>query len=294
MALCFLCTTLPIIGLPAAVLLPFPCIYYSIKFGRPAGYAIVALMLTMMVVLDRSGMLLYLLLSVTFSLSLPEFLMRGIASSRSILYSVAFNAVIIAIFAVIYAQYINADIDGQIGKVLHATTNQLNEMSRQSGISGDDQKTLGAAFAQTEALFLKIYPALILISLGIVAACNLLLLQRLSASLGKELSLCRFSNYRNPDLLVWLFILPGFALLTENAIVDRIAMNIMAVTVFLYLVQGIAIVTWFSRKLAIPRFVTMLFYVLLLFQPILTAAVAAFGLFDLWADFRVPKKTTNL
>lgn len=293
-ALYFLSTALPVIGLPAGVLLPFPCIYYSIKFGRKAGYVIVALMLSVLAVVDRSGMLLYLLQSVTCSLLLPEFLLRGKTGSRAILYSVAITAAIIALFAVIYAYFFTADIDGQVGKVLHAAISQMGETYRQSGMSGDDQKVLGGALAETEAIFVKIYPALILISLGIGSVCNLLLLRRLSGSLGKELSLGRFSDYRNPDLLVWLLILPGFALLAENDIVSRAAMNIMAVTIFLYLVQGTAIVTWFSRKLAIPRFVTILFYALLLLQPIFTAAVAAFGLFDLWADFRAPKKTTNL
>lgn len=294
MTLYLLFTALPVIGLPAGVLLPFPCIYYSIKFGRQAGYAIVALMLFLLAVLDRAGLILYLLQSVPCSLLLPEFLLRGKAGARSILYSVAINAGIIALFAALSMLFLDGDLDAEIGKVLRASLNQASEMYRQSGVAGDDLKVLDLALTQTQELIQKFYPALSLILLGIGAGFNLLLLRRLSGSLGKELSLGSFSGYRNSDFLVWLFILPGFALLTENAIVDRIAMNIMAVTVFLYLVQGAAIVTWFSRKLSIPRFVMMLFYVLLLFQPIFAAAVAAFGLFDLWADFRAPKKNTNL
>jgi len=294
LTLYLLFTALPVIGLPAGVLLPFPCIYYSLKFGRQVGYAIVALMLFSLAVLDRAGMILYLLQGVTCSLLLPEFLLRGKTSTRSILYSVAINAGIIALFAALSMLFFNVDIDGDISKVLRASLNQVSEMYRQSGISGDDLKVLDLALAQTQELVQKFYPALSLILLGTGAGFNLLLLRRLSGSLGKELSLGSFSSYRNSDFLVWLFIFPGFALLTENAIVGRIAMNIMAVTVFLYLVQGAAIATWFSRKLAIPRFVTMLFYVLLLFQPLFAAAVAAFGMFDMWADFRAPKKTSNL
>ena len=293
-ALFFLYTTVPILGVPAGILIPLPCIYFSIKWGRITGLAVVLLMLCTMTLIDLRAMFLYLLQSVPCSLLLPEFLLRKKGGAGAVLNTVVAHSLILLAAAVLFGIFVSADIDGLARGFIQGEAAQVREMYRQVGVSGEELAGLETALSQVESLAVRLYPALIVIGIALTAGLNLLVLQRFRASLGRELSLGRLSDFKNPDFVVWILIISGFALLTDNPFIDRVALNLLTVVVFLYVAQGVAVVLWFFRKLALPRFVTVLFCLLLLLQPILAVIAAALGLFDLWADFRTPKKNTNL
>jgi hypothetical protein len=53
-----------------------------------------------------------------------------------------------------------------------------------------------------------------------------------------------------------------------------------------YLLAGLAIVSFFLKKSPLPTGFRYLFYFLIFAQQIATLLVVAAGLFDLWADFR--------
>jgi hypothetical protein len=59
-------------------------------------------------------------------------------------------------------------------------------------------------------------------------------------------------------------------------------------------VQGFAVISHFFRKYAVPKFFKLFGWLLLIFQPFMVLVVAALGIFDLWGDFRSPKKQENL
>ncbi|MDD5524767.1 MAG: DUF2232 domain-containing protein, partial [Smithella sp.] len=62
--------------------------------------------------------------------------------------------------------------------------------------------------------------------------------------------------------------------------------NIFLVTSFIYLLQGLAIVSFFFQKKNVPFFFRYLFYFLIAVQQILMIPIVAIGLFDIWIDFR--------
>jgi uncharacterized protein YybS (DUF2232 family) len=55
---------------------------------------------------------------------------------------------------------------------------------------------------------------------------------------------------------------------------------------FVYLLQGLGIMTFYLNRTSMPSIFRSLAYLFLLIQPLLLLGVAAFGLFDLWFDFR--------
>jgi len=289
--LVFLYTALPVVGLPAGVLTPFPCMFYSITFGRKVGYAIVVIVASTLAVLDRSALLIYLVQCVVCSLLLPELLLRGKGAYRSVGYAVATNAMIVLLYVIMLGQLQSVDMDGQMRVLAHDAMGQVSEAYRQSGVSGSDLQGLEAVLAWTEDLLVTIYPSLFFVFLVICAGCNLLLLQRVAGFPGKTPLLVGIASFRNPDALVWLLIVSGFALLAHVAMVDRIALNLLSVLSFLYLLQGIAVILWLALRYSLPRFLMVIFFVILLIQPIFAVLVASIGLMDLWAEFRAPKKT---
>ncbi len=291
MALFLLYRTIPILGAFAGIFIPLPCVYYSLKYPRVTGYAIVLLLVLLLSLLDTSSVLQYLMLSVTCSLFLPEFLGRGKGSFRALFYTVGLNAVLVVGLTILAVVLFNVDVDGHMRKTIHDAMSQAGEAYRQSGLSGQELQGLEDGLRMTEKFFVRIYPSFLLIFLAVLVGSNIIMLQRLSGLLGKEISFDTFSRYRNPDFLVWLVIVAGFTLLTDSTVLTSIALNVLVVLYCLYFVQGLAVGNWFAKKLKISRVLRVIFYALMALQPLLTVVVALIGLSDLWADYRAPKKT---
>jgi len=65
-----------------------------------------------------------------------------------------------------------------------------------------------------------------------------------------------------------------------------VGMNLLIVTGLIYLFQGFAIAAFFFRQKQVPKMFRLLFYGLILVQQYMLIVLIAFGLFDLWVDFR--------
>jgi uncharacterized protein YybS (DUF2232 family) len=293
-ALFLLYTTIPFIGAFAGILVPFPCIYYTVKYSRVVSYAIVSLMILSLAFLNQNSLLPYLFLAGTCSILLPEFLLRGRSVTRTLILTVGLNTSLVAGLTVVAVLLFNINIDEQLRRIIHDAMYQVGETYRQSGLSGKELEGLNEGLKLLESAFVRLYPSCIVILLAVVAGLNLLLLKRVSDSLGKKISFGNFLQYRNPDPLIWLLILAGFSLLAGIPVLTSIALNVLFLLYFLYFVQGLAICCWIAQKKSFPRVLQVLFYVLLAVQPLLSAIVAVFGLADLWACFRSQKINENL
>jgi uncharacterized protein YybS (DUF2232 family) len=130
--------------------------------------------------------------------------------------------------------------------------------------------------------------------LVVIAACNLALLKKTTATTAPNLPVGEFGTFKNPDLLVWILIASGVAQLLPVSQISNPALNILLVMLFLYFVQGMAVVSALITKHSVSAFLRIIFYFMLIIQPYLLALVAGIGLFDLWVDFRTPKTQENL
>jgi uncharacterized protein YybS (DUF2232 family) len=285
----------PLVGMIPGILAPFPAIYYSLKRGRVIGAAIVLITTVVLVVLaDFAAILLYLLQCGVISLALPGFLSSGRGGARSIAYSVAIALSVILLMAGIYGATQGGDMHAQVLKGIQSSLSQTSALYERAGVKGEDLKTLQQGMAEAGTLIGRIYPALVVVSLVLVAGVNLLILKKTSARLPLPLPVGEFIWFKNPEQLVWVLILAGFALLVQNRILTTAALNVLVVTLALYFIQGMAIISQFYTRFTVPRFVRYLFYLVLALQPYLAIMVATLGIFDLWGNFRTPKSHKNL
>ena len=86
----------------------------------------------------------------------------------------------------------------------------------------------------------------------------------------------------------------AMAVLADNTIITTPAINVLAVIVVLYFLQGLAVLSTVIARQSIAGVLRAGLYIMLLLQPYLAALVAAIGIFDLWGDFRTPRKQENL
>ena len=287
--------SLPLAGFLPGLFTPLPGMYYILKSGKSAGLAIV-LITTALLAMTAEPLvpLLYLAQSGLISLTLPFFLGKGWGAARAIAFSVGTVSVVLLLAAAIFWLVRGTDPHTAILKGIGASISQTTAIYEKSGLKGDELQALQQGVKEAGDLIARIYPALTLVGLAAIAGLNLLALQRLAARLGSLPTIGDFRKFKNPDHLIWFLIAAGFALLLKDIYVLSAAMNVLVVTVSLYFLQGLAIVIHFFDWFKVGRLFRVIFYVLLTVQPYLAIAVALFGIFDLWGNFRTPKRQENL
>ena len=287
---------LPVIGMIPGMFAAAPGVYYTLKHGRKTGITLVAVSSALLAaVADPSAVVIYLLQAGIMSLALPEFLIRLKGGARSVVYTVAVNLTCILAAAGIFSLVTGTDLHAKVTQGVQASIAQTVALYQKAGVTGDELKVLQDSMRQAGELIVTIYPALITVVLGLVATMNLMMLSLVALRLGQPFNLVGdFRQYRNPEPLVWVLIAAGFGMLVPQELVFHASRNLLIVAATFYAVQGFAVISHFFKKYAVPKFVRFIGCLLLIFQPFMVLAVAVLGIFDLWGDFRSPKKQENL
>jgi uncharacterized protein YybS (DUF2232 family) len=283
---------LPLVGLIPGVFTPLPAMFYTLKSGRGVGIAIVIATASLLIAIAGPVItLFYLIQGGLISVALPHFLLKGHGGIRSVVSSVAVGFSALLLVAVIAWQYYGLDVHQVVLKWIDTGISQTTPLYEKSGLKEEE---ILALKQEAKQVIGRIYPALAIILLGAIAGLNLQAFRRMAAKLGRPFALAELSNFRNPDHLVWFVIIPGFALLINNAGVVTAALNILVVTLSLYFIQGLAVILSLFERHSVPGFIRVTFYVLLALQPFMAAGLAALGVFDLWGNFRTPRQHKNL
>lgn len=286
--------SLPLFGMIPGVLAPTAGLYYFLKRGRTAGYGIVIVSAALLLLHDHVSVVIFLLQCGVMTLALGEFLNRNLGGARSIVYSVAVNVTVVIAAAAVFGLMTGSNLHLQVVKGINSSITQSAAIYGKAGVTGEDLANLKKAMEDAGAIIIRIYPALITIGLVAMAGLNLLLLRVLAVRYALPLQLGDFKRFRNPDQLIWILIVAGFAMLLNNSMISLPALNLLVVTASAYFIQGMAVIVHSFERFAVPFFIRFLFYLLLSLQPFLSAVVAALGIFDLWGDFRHPKNKENL
>jgi uncharacterized protein YybS (DUF2232 family) len=94
------------------------------------------------------------------------------------------------------------------------------------------------------------------------------------------------AHWQAPEPCVWALIAGGIAAFLPFPMLQSVGFNAVLLVGLIYLVQGLAILSFYLNKASLPPLFRGLAYLFLMIQPLLLVGVAAFGLFDLWFNFR--------
>jgi uncharacterized protein YybS (DUF2232 family) len=135
--------------------------------------------------------------------------------------------------------------------------------------------------------FTQIFPSLIIITSTLIIWANFLLGKRILGKAGITWpKFTELTRWKSPELIIWIFIISGGLFFVPNKDINFFSLNIFLVTCFIYLLQGLAIVSFFFQNKNVPLFFRYLFYFFIAVQQILMIPIIAVGLFDIWIDFR--------
>ena len=286
---------IPPAGIFSGLLAPFPAAYYRFRHGRWTGIIIVlGATAAMTAYFGLSAGTFYLVQCGLIALMLPELLLRGFSATRSIVWTTTASVVLLTAAVVFFSLTRGQNVHQMAVTEIQKSVAQAVAIYENSGVKGEELAVLKQTMSTAADLVIRMYPALVAITLIGMVGCNLALLRRFTAGMGFSLNISAFSAYRNPDTLVWGLIAAGFALLADNTIITTPAINVLAVIVVLYFLQGLAVLSTVIARQSIAGVLRAGLYIMLLLQPYLAALVAAIGIFDLWGDFRTPRKQENL
>ncbi|MDD2309074.1 MAG: YybS family protein [Desulfuromonadaceae bacterium] len=285
----------PPLGIFSGVLAPFPAAYNRLVHGRIPSLIVIlgaATAITALFGVFAGG--LYLGMCGMIGFFMPELLLRGVSASRALFWTTAANLLIFTFSFIAYSAVSGINLQGLISTEISDSLKQASALYEKGGVTGEELELVKRSMSTAADLLQRLYPALVTTMLIVIAGCNLVLLRKTTEKTAVNLNIGNFITFRNPDMLVWILIAAGSALLLPVPTITTPALNILLIVIMLYFCQGMAVISALITKYSVSALLRILLYVMLIIQPYLLALVACIGLFDLWVDFRTPKTQENL
>ncbi len=277
---------IPIAGSVAMLFAPAPILIFAVGRIHPMIRTIVSIWLAAALVLVAAGPIAGLAYLATFGLATG--MMAYMVERRQ-----PFELIVLVTAAVMVA------VGTALALALAGSPDTLLATLHQALNAGMDRgRNLYKVFgmesgipAETQAaivnMTIRLGPALAAISAALTALVNLSLFwrwvgkQRLTYQLFGDLA-----KWSTPEWLIWVFLATGFALFIPVPALGTIALDAFLCVAAVYFCQGLAIMAFYFKMLAMPGVARAAVYLIAGIQPVLAALVCAVGVFDLWVDFR--------
>ena len=279
----------PILGFLCTIGIPLPTLVYRAKLGRKHGALVPVVSLALLVVMlgGVSLDILYFLELLLIGYVLYEAYEQRISVEKTIGYTcftvLLAGSIVLLFFSATSDNGIISLISGYVRKNLEATLTLYQEM----GMPADNVELVRESIEQIQYVFIRILPALAVISTMMVAWSSLLL----SRPLLKRMNLffpdfAPLNLWKAPEPLVWGVIGCGMMLMIPSNEVKLAGINALLILMTIYFFQGIAIISFFFDKKRIPRILRIFLYALVALQQILLLLIIGIGFFDTWLNFR--------
>ena len=287
----FLVALAPYVGAVGLIFVPLPILYYYSKHGRTKGLIILSFSLLITFISLRSAnsyenLPLMTILSLA-GIAMAEFLKRNYSLEKTVCYSVAAIFSVMALLLLSQAFHLRVAPWDMIGAFIENRIRYSIRIYDSMNISAEQVNLIRENIPDIVSFITRIFPALVLVGLTSMVWLNLLAGRFLFRKY--DLTFPDFgdlSHWKPPDKMVWYLIAAGVMLLVPEVGVAFAGWNMLIFVLFLYLLAGLAIISFFLKKSKLPMVFKYLIYILVFAQQIITLLVAAAGLFDLWVDFR--------
>jgi len=276
------------------LLTPLPAAYVGMRCGSAAA-GVTVLLTAVMIVLTgtQATALIYLIQFGIPGALLPWLLNRGMAWDKAtvvVLWAmVAVSLVGLLTVSAVAGQSPVALAGDLIGKEIAQTKTAMQEIFAVADMTADQRQDVSLAIESMASFLQEAYPGIAmtvagLMTLGLVFLLSLFARGRYTVP-GRA-----FQEWKAPEPLVWVLIVAGFLVVFVEGLPGTFALNLLVILLPVYFLQGLAVIDCFFRRKAFSPIFRAVGYVLVTLVNPLPLLVTGIGVFDLWADFRKPRK----
>jgi len=289
----------PIGGGLLTALAPFPLIVLAVKYPWRYAMSLIGLEGGLMLLGGQWQSLLYLGQCGLVVLATSGAIRRGWSISQTLVGSLVVSFGVGALLLAVYSTFVQSPIQPLVTRYFDNVVYVSQEYVRavEQLQEGEDEQ-LTALVEALPQLVVAVLPALLVMGHLFTNLCNYILVRRYCRRSQPPLTLdpADLTCWRASDYLVWVFLASGAALLVPLALVSTVGLNVLLVTLAIYLLQGLAIALFWGRRLPLPLAVQrlMIAMVFLIAGPLCVIVCTAAGLFDLWVDFRRQRRHSLL
>jgi uncharacterized protein YybS (DUF2232 family) len=287
-----------VLGIFGAMIVPIPMLYYYSKLGRLHGILVFVLSLTIVMTLLRTlgfqPAFVYFFLLGSLGPILSEVLRKHYSIEKTVIYSVGI-LLTLSLAILLYLSLISGTVPWSIIRTYMSVMVQENiDLYSRTGISVQHIELLRENADQIASVLTGLFPSIVFVGSAFFVWLNILEGKWLFRKKGMwypdfgDLSL-----WKTLDKAVWLVVISGIFIMIPVMGFRILGLNIMIALSFIYMLQGLAIVSFFFNRKNVPVFLRVFGYFLIFAQQFLLVIVAGLGLIDTWADFRKLDKKSD-
>jgi uncharacterized protein YybS (DUF2232 family) len=277
----------PVLGLVVSMLAPTPILLATLRYGRRIGLLVLGLStLFLALLLGSFQSTIFLAEYAVMALVLAEAIRCQWSMERTILASTALPSVTSGVVLLLLI----SSVDLNLGALKQHFEEEFGQLFRQlwSETGAPSDEAIHTYVQEAFGAVVLLLPALFVLSTAVGALLNYSAVRLLWRRLGGQPALpeMNFAQWKAPEVCVWVLIASGVGSFTPISGLQIVGLNVLFLVSLVYLVQGLAVMVFFLNRASVPPILRSLAYILLVIQPLILLGVAAFGLFDLWFDFR--------
>ena len=281
----------PFVGPFVLILTPLPFLYYGSRLDRSDGLTILAVSLMAAYVIlafagHRANLSVLFMIAFTGVL-LSEVLKRNFSIEKTIYLTSLALFCCGAAFVLYHSLRTGISPLRMVETYVAGIIEENLKLYAQMNISDEQVQMIRENAPQLTLFFTGIFPALGLAGIVLMVWINLLAGRRIFQ--GRVANFPDFGDlteWKAPEWLVWIAIIAGCMLFVPLEWSAVVGMNLLIVVCLIYLFHGLAIAAFYFRQKRVPQMFRLLFYGLILIQQYMLIVLVAFGLFDMWVDFR--------
>ena len=281
---------------PFIFLLPLPLLVFSFNRGISAGLAATALVSCGLFFSAGGSDILPLITALSAGLagSLIINILRKNPEAPKIGLILLIVPLVVVPSAMFGAEYLTGSSVKVYAEQAYANLEQgINTMMNEQGIAAGNREEIGYMLKNAEWLLVNLYPALFAAIAVIAILISLAVADRYSPVLmGDQMKWPKFRSIRLPEPSILLFVFSGAGVLFAKGEAQFVLSNLLAFAIFIFLVQGLALLSFLNHTFGIKPFMQTLIYLALLMIPFNIFLLSAFGMLDVWIPMR--KKIEDL
>ena len=268
---------------PLAIVSPFPLLVLRLRGGLGTAMAAAAASAALLAAAFSPGTgLVYLLFLAVPAVIMVDTMARG----RGLLRGCAWAFVLVALELAAALLFANERMSAvMLDPFEYYRSPQFMNEVRGAGVPAEQVEAWAEQFALLSRVMSVVYPAAYLIMGALTVLANATLLRLYLARRDPAwLEGNEFERVRWPFALAVGFVLAGACVLAP--VLRPAAYNVLLLLAFFFALQGLAVVAFYTRRLAAPPALRWAVMILVLINPWAPQILALLGLFDLWFDFR--------